>query len=75
MSRPQSPLSIQAAYMAGPGGGALLVAVPLPSARMPLRASLLRRVSPLTQRCSPRHVSLRKWSVRGFGELRVRTTT
>ena len=49
--------------------------VRLPSARIPLRASLLRRVSPLTQRCSPRHVSLRKWSVRGFGELRVRTTT
>ena len=61
----------------GGGGGALPLALRLApsSAGMPLRASLLRSVSPLTQRCSPRHVSHRKWSVRGQLSLSVRTTT
>ena len=68
--RKQRVLLLFAAYMAGPdgrGGGG--------DGRMPLRASLLRSVSPLTQRCSPLHVSHRKWSVRGQLSLSVRTTT
>lgn len=90
MAESQSAFIVRRPYMAGrggrgggdgggdaDGGGALPIALHLapPSARMPLRASLLRNVSPLTQRCSPRHVSLRKWIVRGQGELSVRTTT
>ena len=77
----KSPSLLAAGRSGGRGGGGVAAGrshshyVSARRRRGPLRASLLRSVSPLTQRCSPDHVSHRKWSVRGQLSLSVRTTT